>query len=630
MFARGTGSMTRRLGGPGALLVSFGLMVSVLAAPAQAATKTYTAAISPTTAGAGSAGAYAITITDGAGSGQDLGSANVSVPTGFTSVVVGTVTTPPGKVWTAALVSGVIQLRNPGPNSVNRLKPGQSVTVALTATAPTAPGAYTWTTAAKQSNDFNGAGNELTRSGPDPVVTVGSGPLASIQLTPSSSSITAGGSQAYTATGYDGAGNIVGDVTASTTFTISPDGSCTAATCTATVAGAHIVTGVDGSFSSTANLTVGGGPASALVVAIQGTAPSTPAGQPASLAITAQDSYGNIATTYTGTITFTSSDPQADLPAAYAFTGAGTGHDNGSHTFTIILKTAGSQSITVTDVANSLSGTQSGISVTPGDPALLVFGQQPTNVLVNGSIAPAVTVIVQDAYGNVVTSSTAAVTLGIGNDPNGGTLHGTSSCASGPGTVCQNAVAGIATFGDLSVDVAGTGYTLAATSPGLTSVTSAAFDVEIVLAPCPAQGCFGSTGSDTNANTTTNASVTVPARQDDGFLSITSDPASVPAYARLCGGTSCLTGSSIMTVVPPTNSPYVQGDIVTVVLEYDKSVSGNRGASSFKVWEDGTLLSNCSDVGGVAPCVQKKNRDNAGDLLITIFITSNDPHIGTR
>jgi hypothetical protein len=67
-----------------------------------------------------------------------------------------------------------------------------------------------------------------------------------------------------------------------------------------------------------------------------------------------------------------------------------------------------------------------------------------------------------------------------------------------------------------------------------------------------------------------------------------------------------------------------------VVLEYDKSVSGNRGASSFKVWEDGTLLSNCSDVGGVAPCVQKKNRDNAGDLLITIFITSNDPHIGTR
>ena len=91
-----------------------------------------------------------------------------------------------------------------------------------------------------------------------------------------------------------------------------------------------------------------------------------------------------------------------------------------------------------------------------------------------------------------------------------------------------------------------------------------------------------------------------------------------------------MSGSFIMTVVPPVNSPYVQGDIVTVVLEYDKSISGSRGASSFKVWEDGNLLQDCSNVGGVAPCADKKNRDNAGDLLITILITSNDPHIGVR
>src|SRR5207245_6909034 len=39
------------------------------------------------------------------------------------------------------------------------------------------------------------------------------------------------------------------------------------------------------------------------------------------------------------------------------------------------------------------------------------------------------------------------------------------------------AVAGVATFGDLSVDKAGTGYTLTAAATGLTSPTSAAFNV---------------------------------------------------------------------------------------------------------------------------------------------------------
>ena len=50
---------------------------------------------------------------------------------------------------------------------------------------------------------------------------------------------------------------------------------------------------------------------------------------------------------YTGTVHFTSSDAQAGLPADYTFTAA----DAGSHTFTVTLKTAGTQSITATDTA---------------------------------------------------------------------------------------------------------------------------------------------------------------------------------------------------------------------------------------------------------------------------------------
>src|SRR5205823_1620046 len=90
-------------------------------------------------------------------------------------------------------------------------------------------------------------------------LTVTAGPLDHLALSPASATITAGGSQAYTAQGRDQFNNSLGDVTASTTFSISPDGSCTGATCTATAAGAHTVTGNDGGKTGTASLQVTAG-----------------------------------------------------------------------------------------------------------------------------------------------------------------------------------------------------------------------------------------------------------------------------------------------------------------------------------------------------------------------------------
>src|SRR5204862_216882 len=89
-----------------------------------------------------------------------------------------------------------------------------------------------------------------------------SGPAAvdHIVISPASASISAGGSQTYTAQGFDASNNSLGDVTGATTFTIAPDGSCTGATCTATVAGAHTVTGSDAGKTATATLTVNAGP----------------------------------------------------------------------------------------------------------------------------------------------------------------------------------------------------------------------------------------------------------------------------------------------------------------------------------------------------------------------------------
>jgi hypothetical protein len=85
---------------------------------------------------------------------------------------------------------------------------------------------------------------------------VTAGGLDHLVLSPASATIAAGGSQAYTAEGRDQYDNSLGDVTASTTFTISPEGSCSGASCTASAAGPHTVTGTKTGKTGTASLQV--------------------------------------------------------------------------------------------------------------------------------------------------------------------------------------------------------------------------------------------------------------------------------------------------------------------------------------------------------------------------------------
>ncbi len=86
-------------------------------------------------------------------------------------------------------------------------------------------------------------------------------------------------------------------------------------------------------------------------------------GLPCNIVVTAKDAFGNIATGYTGTVHFTSTDPLAVLPPDYTFGGA----DAGSHTFPLALKTAGSQAVTATDFTSSLSGSEA-VTVGPTTP----------------------------------------------------------------------------------------------------------------------------------------------------------------------------------------------------------------------------------------------------------------------
>ena len=85
------------------------------------------------------------------------------------------------------------------------------------------------------------------------------------------------------------------------------------------------------------------------------------------------------------------------MPAAYTFTAA----SGGSHTFSLALKTAGLQSITVTDAADGVSATQSGIAVNPAAATSLAIVGLPTTS--TPGLANSFTVAAHDPYGNIAT-----------------------------------------------------------------------------------------------------------------------------------------------------------------------------------------------------------------------------------
>jgi hypothetical protein len=140
-----------------------------------------------------------------------------------------------------------------------------------------------------------------------------------------------------------------------------------------------------------------------------GTFGSTFAGAALPADVTAEDPYGNIATSYTGTVHFTSSDPQAVLPANYTFMPANAGEAS----FSVTLKTAGTQSFTVTDTSRpSITATASGITVLSNAATHLAISG-PKSVAAGTSFS--ITVTALDAYGNVATGYGGTVAFSSSN-----------------------------------------------------------------------------------------------------------------------------------------------------------------------------------------------------------------------
>ncbi len=209
------------------------------------------------------------------------------------------------------------------------------------------------------------------------------------------------------------------------------------------------------------------------------------AGVAATITLSAGDGQSATVNTAVGSnpavlVTDNAGNPVSGVSVTFAVATGGGSVTGGSATTDVSgIATAGSWTLGTTAGANTLtatSGTLSGSPVTFTATGLadvadhLAFTVEPSTTKHAKNITPAVEVSVVDQFGNLVTSATDAITLTIAVDGSGGgaTLGGTTTV---------NATGGVAVFGNLDIDLIGSGYQLNAAAAGLIDGLSAFFDI---------------------------------------------------------------------------------------------------------------------------------------------------------
>jgi hypothetical protein len=198
-----------------------------------------------------------------------------------------------------------------------------------------------------------------------------------------------------------------------------------------------------------------------------GIEPVVTAGVATPVVVEALDPYGNRATGYTGTVHLAVLEkaPFASLPGEVTFSAA----DGGSKLVSATLVKAGHETITALDTSNQALHGSDTFLVVPAAPQQLVFGLQPADTIAGQSLAPVVTVRVEDRFGNLVVGDNRdKVSVNLAQNPGSGTLSGiTTATAQG----------GVATFRILWIDKSGSGYQLGAQCGRLSAASSQLFSL---------------------------------------------------------------------------------------------------------------------------------------------------------
>lgn len=332
---------------------------------------------------------------------------------------------------------------------------------------------------------INAAGDTVFRAGPSNILalpvgtTGGSQPIAlpvrydgvgagaaAVVIAPESLAVVAGTSSAFTAVALDGQGAPIANTpllffTLDSTRAVLADPGVGAVTWLPVRGTARIVAALpDGARADTAFVTVSL-PASQLVAGA-GNAQVGPIGAPLPQPLVAR-------------VLADDGVPVAGVEVIFAVaTGGGsltvltdTSDANGDVQTTWTLGTAlGAQSVTATATGLAIAPLTFTATADPSDPVQLAILAQPVTGTAGAPLAPALVVAVQDAEGNTVPSYTGAVSLSFA-EVGDATLGG---------NVTVNAVAGLATFADLTIDLTGT-YALVASSDTLAVAATQPIDI---------------------------------------------------------------------------------------------------------------------------------------------------------
>ncbi len=291
--------------------------------------------------------------------------------------------------------------------------------------------------------------------------------------------------------------------------------------------------------------------------------------------VSVEDANGNVVTSDTSTVTLTLNGG--------VFTGGGTTETVqavfGVATFSnLIIDTSGNLTFSASD--GSLTGASSStVAISAGPPTKIAFMQTPSSGVMNQSLNPAVSVAVEDQFGNVVTQNNSSVSILVSSGPSGFNSSSTTSVT---------AVNGLATFNNLSFGSVAH-YNLYASDGSLSGAGSSSINItatgtnKLAFSQAPTSGTAGQSlspalqvsvenqsGSVVTSDTTTvtltlsggvfaSGGTTVTAQAVNGVATFSSLVIDAAGSYKLTASDGSYTGatSSSITISPATASKLV-------------------------------------------------------------------------
>ena len=282
---------------------------------------------------------------------------------------------------------------------------------------------------------------------------------------------------------------------------------------------------------------------------------TTTAGDSLGFTVTALDDFNNTATSYTGTVLFTSTDAQATFPSNNVTLTGGQG------SFNVTLKTAGDHTVTATDTTTpSINGTSNTVTVVAA--AAANFSVVADTPVTAGALFN-VTVTAFDAFNNTATGYLGTVNF-TSTDPLAPTPITSGTLTSGFGTFSAT----LKTAGPQTITASdATTPSINGTSNTITVIAAAATHFEVVAPPTVSSGApfdFTVSARDEFENLDTNYTGTVAFTSTDGSATLpTAD--TLNSGTRIFSATLVTTGPQTITAADSA-TPSINGTSNTITV----------------------------------------------------------------